>query len=219
MEILSSLLHPLLESQPLLLSIVLVTIGIFFCSYYRFKISLSKAKRLPPGSLGLPFFGETIGFLRAQRHDKTQEWFESRNKKYGTTFKTSLIGKPTIVITGPAGNCFLFNANENTIASNPVSTITAIMGRYNIFELSGDEHKLIRGAMGSFLKPENLQRYVRKMDFVIKQQIFQVRPLPSIKEIFKSGPISKINTSKILKTTNQSKSKKFRCIYHSIINS
>lgn len=164
-------LLPLLDSWAILLAIVLVISVSLAGSYYRNRTS---SKRLPPGSLGLPFFGESISFFRAQRCDKTQEWMQSRIGRYGSVFKTSLMGKPTVVITGSTGNRFLFTANENTVATNQPVTVSSILGKSNTFELAGHDHKLIRGAMSSFLKPESLQRCVGEMDAVIKDQIFQV---------------------------------------------
>ncbi|KAF5937747.1 hypothetical protein HYC85_025253 [Camellia sinensis] len=39
-----------------------------------------------------------------------------------------------------------------------------VRGEKNILELSGEDHKRIRGALVSFLKPEALKQYVGKMD-------------------------------------------------------
>ncbi|XP_008782776.2 cytochrome P450 716B1-like [Phoenix dactylifera] len=167
------LLQLSIESQPVLLAAVPAIVGILFGGYYMFKTFSFHGKRLPPGSLGLPLFGESISFLKAQKHDKTQEWVETRIRSYGPIFKTSLMGKPTVVITGTAGNRFIFSDNDNAIMSNQPSTVSSIMGKYNTFELTGHNHKLLRSAMASFLKPESLQRYVRDMDSLIKQQIFQ----------------------------------------------
>ncbi|KAG1338957.1 cytochrome P450 716A2 [Cocos nucifera] len=100
------------------------------------------------------------------------------------------MGKPTIVITGAAGNRFVFTANDDAITSNQPTTVSSIMGKYNTFELTGHGHKLIRSAMASFLKPESLQRYVREMDSLLKQRIFQeldgkesVKTVPLMKRI------------------------------------
>lgn len=166
--------HLSIESQPVLLAAVLVIVGVFFGGYYRFKTFSFHGKRLPPGSLGLPLFGETTSFIKAQTHDKTQEWVDTRIKRYGPIFKTSLLGIPTLVITGTVGNRFICTTNDNTIMSNQPTTVSSIMGKCNTFELTGHSHKLIRSAMASFLKPESLQSYVRDMDSLLKQQIFQV---------------------------------------------
>ncbi|RVW42369.1 Taxadiene 5-alpha hydroxylase [Vitis vinifera] len=118
------------------------------CWVHQIKVSPPVDKKLPSGSLGFPFIGETISFLRAQRQDKTVEWIESRIAKYGPVFKTSLMG------------------------SKPMS-VAKILGKHSIFELAGTRHKLVRGAIMNFLKPESIQRSVSRMDSVVQQQLFQ----------------------------------------------
>ncbi|KAA8533977.1 hypothetical protein F0562_031494 [Nyssa sinensis] len=131
-------------------------------------------KKLPPGSLGFPFVGESISFLKAQKEDKTVEWIATRIAKYGPVFKTSLMGSNIVVVTGQAGNRFVFSGSDNGIASNQPVSAGSILGKHSIFEVSGSRHKLVRGAMMTFLRPESLQRFVGKMDSIVKQQLFQV---------------------------------------------
>jgi cytochrome P450 len=38
-------------------------------------------------------------------------------------------------------------------------------------ELSGEDHKRVRGALVSFLKPESLKQYVGKMDEEVKKHL------------------------------------------------
>ncbi|PQM36219.1 taxadiene 5-alpha hydroxylase-like [Prunus yedoensis var. nudiflora] len=105
--------------------------------------------KLPPGSFGIPLIGESISFIRAQKQDKTGEWIQTRIRKYGPVFKTSLMGDKTVVLTGQAGN------------------------RHSIFELSESRHKLVRSGLMSFLKPESIQRFVGEMDSLVQQQLFK----------------------------------------------
>ncbi|KAE8125581.1 hypothetical protein FH972_020364 [Carpinus fangiana] len=46
-----------------------------------------------------------------------------------------------------------------------------ILGDRNIFELSGEDHKRVRSALVSFLKPESLKQYVGKMDGEVKEHL------------------------------------------------
>ena len=72
------------------------------------KTSVKSSLPLPPGSFGLPVVGETIAFLTDGK------FAEKREKKYGPVFKTNIFGSPTVVMTGPEANQFLF-ANEKNI--------------------------------------------------------------------------------------------------------
>ncbi|KAL5733020.1 hypothetical protein ACOSP7_032360 [Xanthoceras sorbifolium] len=157
------------------LGIILATLIAIFGGYFKlmkFSCPLQK-KKPPPGSLGIPLIGESISFIRALKQDKPEEWIQKHIDKYGLVFKTSLMGSKAVVLTGQAGNRFMFSNSDNGIAGNQVGTAANILGKRSIFEVSGDRHKLVRGAIMSFLKPESLQRFVGKMDLLVQQQLFQ----------------------------------------------
>lgn len=94
-------------------------------------------KSLPQGSLGFPIVGETLSFLIAQRKEQGAKWVEERISKYGTVFKTSLMGSPTVVIIGQAGNKFILTTDDDVLAAKQPPTIQAIGGKNNLFELTG----------------------------------------------------------------------------------
>jgi len=52
-------------------------------------------KPLPPGSLGLPWIGETLAFVK-----DSFGFFAERRKKHGPVFKTRLLGEPVICLMG-----------------------------------------------------------------------------------------------------------------------
>ncbi|XP_057483077.1 taxadiene 5-alpha hydroxylase-like [Actinidia eriantha] len=149
-----------------LIAIAAITlVSIYFLS--KFLNKGHGAKNLPRGSLGLPLIGETISFLKAQKKDRGPEWINERVSKFGQIFKTSLMGAPTVVIVGQAGNKFILGADGDVLAAKQPKTLSAIGGKHNIFELTGSRYKLIKGAMVSFLKPESLQNYVKQMDDLV----------------------------------------------------
>ncbi|CAB4282039.1 unnamed protein product [Prunus armeniaca] len=150
----------------LILLIAVTLIIAFFLSKFLFKGH--QAKNLPGGSLGYPLLGESLSFRQAQKQNRGPQWFEERVSKHGPVFKTSLMGSPTVVVTGQAGNKFVLGARDDVLATKQPPTLATIAGRENIFELTGSRYKLVKGAMMSFLKPENLQNIVKHMDELIK---------------------------------------------------
>lgn len=84
------------------------------------------------------------------------------------------MGSKTVVLTGQAGNRFVFSGSDNGIAGNQVETASKILGKHSISELSESRHKLVRSGLMSFLKPESIQRFVGKMDSLVQQQLFKV---------------------------------------------
>ncbi|XAR56677.1 hypothetical protein NMG60_11037247 [Bertholletia excelsa] len=121
-------------------------------------------KNLPPGSLGLPIVGQSLSLLRAMRPNTAAAWLQDIERKYDPISKMSLFGKPTVFIYGQAANKLVFNADGDTITNQQTTSIKMILGERNLLELRGEDHKRVRRALVSFLKPECLKQYVGKID-------------------------------------------------------
>lgn len=83
----------------------------------------------------------------------------------------SLFGKPSVFIYGQTANKFVFTSDSSTIVNQQVKSITAILGDRCILELIGEDHKRVRDALVSFLKPESLKEFVGKMDEEVRKHL------------------------------------------------
>uniref|UniRef100_A0A0D9WZJ3 Cytochrome P450 n=1 Tax=Leersia perrieri TaxID=77586 RepID=A0A0D9WZJ3_9ORYZ len=124
-------------------------------------------RNLPPGSLGLPLIGQSLGLLRAMRRNDAERWVQERIERYGPVSKLSLFGAPTVLLAGAAANKLLFL--HDALAPKQPRSLAAILGRRNILELTGDDHRRVRGALMQFLKPDMLRRYVGKIDGEVRR--------------------------------------------------
>ncbi|POO00374.1 Cytochrome P450, E-class, group I, partial [Trema orientale] len=147
-------------------------------------------KKLPPGSLGIPVIGQSLSLLRAMRANTADKWLEERIRKYGPISKLSLFGKPTVFLHGPAANKFIFTSDSNTIGNQQTKSIRMILGDRNLLELAGDDHKRVRSALMSFLKPESLKHYVGNLEKEVRWHLEmrwqgkqQVTVLPLMKSL------------------------------------
>uniref|UniRef100_A0A2P2LAA1 Uncharacterized protein n=1 Tax=Rhizophora mucronata TaxID=61149 RepID=A0A2P2LAA1_RHIMU len=147
-------------------------------------------KKLPPGSLGIPIIGQSIGLLRAMRTNTAEKWVEQRIHKYGPISKLTLFGKPTVFIRGQAANKFVFASDGNTLSNQQTASTRMILGDRNLLELSGSDHQRVRKALMTFLKPESLKQYVGKIDEEVRLHIDmhwkgkqEVRVLPLMKTL------------------------------------
>ncbi|CAN4102746.1 unnamed protein product [Withania somnifera] len=122
------------------------------------------SKRVPPGSLGFPIIGQSLGMLRAMRANTTEKWLEERVQKYGPISKLSLFGKPTVFIYGQAANKFVFTSDVSVLTNQQTDSVKMILGDRCLMELNGEDHKRVRDALVSFLKPDSLKSYVGKME-------------------------------------------------------
>ncbi|KAJ4848268.1 hypothetical protein Tsubulata_040018 [Turnera subulata] len=152
--------------------------------------SRKSSKKVPPGSLGIPIIGQSLGLLRSMRANTAEEWLQRRIQKYGPISKLSLFGKPTVFMYGPASNKFIFTSDNSTLSNGQTQSIRRILGERCVLELSGQDHKRVRGALMSFLKPESLIKYVGKMDEEVRMHIQmhwqgkqEVKVLPLMKSL------------------------------------
>ncbi|XP_047090415.1 cytochrome P450 716B1-like [Lolium rigidum] len=124
---------------------------------------------LPPGSLGLPVIGQSLGLLRAMLSNTNDQWIRDRIDRYGPVSKLSLFGTPTVLIAGPAANKFVFFSSA--LATQQPRSAKRILGGNSIFDLHGADHRRVRGALLEFLRPDMLKMYVGKIDGEVRRHI------------------------------------------------
>ncbi|KAL5721848.1 hypothetical protein ACHQM5_005440 [Ranunculus cassubicifolius] len=127
------------------------------------------SNRLPPGNLGLPFIGQSFEFLNAMRANTADKWIEDRVKRYGAMSKLSLLGSPTVLLAGEAANKLLFTSAK--INSQRPKSSQMLLGKHNLLELEGEDHKRVRRALMKFLKPDALKQYVNNMDEEVRKHL------------------------------------------------
>nr|XP_043622994.1 taxadiene 5-alpha hydroxylase-like [Erigeron canadensis] len=144
-----------------MLLILLLSILIYV---YLFSRGKRYSGRLPPGALGLPLIGQNFELMKALKADKAEEWCRKRIAKHGPIWKATLYGGPTVVLHGVKANKFVFTCDENILTNSQPPSVSRMLGMKNILELTGDDHKRVRGALVSFLKIDVLKQYVVKVD-------------------------------------------------------
>ncbi|EYU33898.1 hypothetical protein MIMGU_mgv1a017733mg, partial [Erythranthe guttata] len=128
----------------------------------------SRRRRLPPGSLGPPVIGQSLQLFRAMRDNRAEDWIRDRIGKYGAVSKMNVFGTPSVLICGPEANKFVYTCDERVLSNKKPASVRKMLGERNILELSGEDHKRVRGAMLLFLKPDVLKQSVAKMDEEIR---------------------------------------------------
>lgn len=97
----------IMELVSLSLCVILFTTFIYFIA----SSHSNNGKKVPRGSFGWPFLGETYDFLFSDPH----KFMEQRMKKYShKIFTTHLYGYPTVVLCGVSGHKFIA-ANEGKL--------------------------------------------------------------------------------------------------------
>ncbi|CAK9232082.1 unnamed protein product [Sphagnum troendelagicum] len=141
-----------------------IVIGVFTWYSWQKNLKDNAKTTLPPGSLGLPFLGETLEFVRAYKANKFMEDFiNPRVAKYGQVFKTHVLFSPLVFLGPPEGNKFLFSNENNLVQASWPSSIHKLLGRHSIMVKIGEEHKKGRQILSSFFGPIGLQSFVLRM--------------------------------------------------------
>ncbi|KAH8483513.1 hypothetical protein H0E87_028062 [Populus deltoides] len=133
------------------LLMVLVAVLFLFCissALLRLNEVRYRKKGLPPGTMGWPVFGETTEFLK-----QGPNFMKNQRARYGSIFKSHILGCPTIVSMDPELNRYiLMNEGKGLVPGYPQSMLD-ILGNRNIAAVHGSTHKYMRGALLSLISP------------------------------------------------------------------
>ncbi|KAA3488026.1 cytochrome P450 85A-like [Gossypium australe] len=133
-----------------LVVVILACLGVSIClALLKWnEIKYSRRKGLPPGTMGWPVLGETTEFLK-----HGPNFMKKQRAKYGSLFKTHILGCPTVVSMDPELNRYiLMNEGKGLVPGYPQSMLD-ILGKRNIAAVHGAAHKRIRGSLLSLIGP------------------------------------------------------------------
>jgi retinoid hydroxylase len=114
---------------------------------------------LPPGKSGLPWIGETISFLT------DPDFATKRRQQYGAIFRTHIIGKPTVVMSGAAANKFILATHFDKFSWRDgwPDNFKELLGA-SLFLQEGAEHQRNRKLLMPAFHGKALVNYVETID-------------------------------------------------------
>lgn len=75
-------------------------------------------------------------------------------------------------VHGAAANkAVVFSGEEGAVSNRQIESLKSILGKRNLTELSGEDHKRVRGALVWFLRPQSLKGFVGKMDGEVRKHL------------------------------------------------
>ncbi|XP_057528539.1 steroid (22S)-hydroxylase [Amaranthus tricolor] len=117
---------------------------------------------LPPGNKGLPFIGETFGYLKPHPATTIGKFMENHIARFGKIYRANLFGEPTIVSADAGLNRFIFQNEGRMFESSYPSSIDGILGKWSMLVLNGDIHRDMRNISLNFLSHSRLKNYLIK---------------------------------------------------------
>ncbi|WNJ18341.1 cytochrome P450 [Pontibacter sp. G13] len=121
---------------------------------------------LPPGSEGLPLVGETLDFLGGPPN-----FIPKRTQKYGSIFRTHLLGKRTIFMSGAKANFWVFQGENKYLVNEWPKTIRTLLGPESMVVLTGKEHRSRRKLLAPFFQRKVVDQYRPQIEAVIESHL------------------------------------------------
>jgi cytochrome P450 len=96
----------------------------------------ASAKKLPPGTNGLPLLGETLSFARSPF-----QFIDERLASHGRIFRTSVLGRQAVVIAGADAAGQFIDTNDVVRTDSMPPHIQQLFGGKSLPLLDGEEHR------------------------------------------------------------------------------
>lgn len=105
---------------------------------------------MPPGSLGLPFLGETLQLIAAYKTENPEPFIDVRVKRFGSIFTTHIFGEPTVFSADPETNRFILQNEGKLFECSYPGSISNLLGKHSLLLMKGSLHKRMHSLTMSF---------------------------------------------------------------------
>lgn len=119
---------------------------------------------LPPGTMGLPLIGETLAFAK-----NGFTFVADRVARHGPIFRTSVLGRKTVVISGPDAVTEFIDEDKIERAGAMPPHIEEIFGGRSVPLLDGEEHRIRKLIVLSAFSREALTAYLPAMQAIVER--------------------------------------------------
>ncbi|KAK9164954.1 hypothetical protein Scep_000145 [Stephania cephalantha] len=170
-----------------MLSLIVVCATTLFVIYithwlYRWRNPKSNGGKLPPGSMGYPFIGETFDLRRCSDSLDVHSFFKKRTQKYGSIFRTSLAGRQVVVSSDPNFIDFILLQEGKLVDLWYMETFAKIIGQDDpsvlaIGSITKYFRTLILNHFGIEMTKNNL---LPRLEDITKQNLYSWSAQPSI---------------------------------------
>ncbi|XP_030884616.1 cytochrome P450 26C1 [Leptonychotes weddellii] len=134
----------------------------------RWTLSRDRASALPlpKGSMGWPFFGETLHWLV-----QGSRFHSSRRERYGTVFKTHLLGRPVIRVSGAENVRTILLGEHRLVRSQWPQSAHILLGSHTLLGAVGEPHRQRRKVLARVFSRGALQRFVPRLQGALRREV------------------------------------------------
>ncbi|KAH7838843.1 hypothetical protein Vadar_031861 [Vaccinium darrowii] len=144
--------------EPILLICSTVLLLLFFLQWRQ-----PKDKRLPPGSMGWPYIGETLKLYS----QNPNSFFSIRQKRYGDIFKTHILGCPCVMISSPEAAKIVLVSQAHLFKPTYPPSKEKMIGPEALFFHQGAYHSRIKKLVQASFVPSALRGSVSEIEKIV----------------------------------------------------
>ena len=149
-------------------SILLLAGGLLLKSLLKFFASdRPQGLPLPPGTMGWPYMGETFQLYSQDPN----VFFDSKRKRYGSIFKTHILGCPCVMISSPEAAKFVLVTKSHLFKPTFPASKERMLGKEAIFFHQGAYHMKLRKLVLRAFLPEAIKNIVPDIQNIAKDSL------------------------------------------------
>lgn len=122
---------------------------------------------LPPGTLGWPYVGETFQLYS----QNPNIFFASKQKRYGSIFKTHILGCPCVMMSSPKAAKFVLVTSAHLFKPTFPASKERMLGKEAIFFHQGDYHAKLRKLVLRAFMPQSIRSIVSDIESIALQSL------------------------------------------------
>ncbi|KAK4850193.1 hypothetical protein QYF36_004641 [Acer negundo] len=153
---LSSTLFDVVSFSSLLFLLVLLVV-------IKWRQVSNKHKRLPPGSMGWPYLGETLKLYT----DNPNSFFSNRQKRYGDIFKTHILGCPCVMISSPEAVKTVLVSQAHLFKPTYPTSKERMIGPEALFFQQGAYHSRLKKLVQASFLPSAIRNSVPQIEQIV----------------------------------------------------
>ncbi|KAJ6711146.1 CYTOCHROME P450 26 [Salix purpurea] len=149
--------------------LLLVGGGLLFRSLLKFFATERRPQNfpLPPGTMGWPYMGETFQLYSQDPN----VFFASKRQRYGSIFKTHILGCPCVMISSPEAAKFVLVTKSHLFKPTFPASKERMLGKEAIFFHQGAYHMKLRKLVLRAFTPEAIRNIVPDIQSIAKDSL------------------------------------------------
>nr|GMC50454.1 abscisic acid 8'-hydroxylase 4-like [Ipomoea batatas] len=127
---------------------------------YILSATRNKKHKLPPGSMGWPYIGETLQLYSQDPNI----FFSHKHTRYGEIFKSRMLGYPCVMLASPEAARFVLVTHANLFKPTYPKSKEDLIGPAALFFHQGDYHLRLRKVVQRCFSPEAIRNFVADIE-------------------------------------------------------